>query len=134
MTDSHFQQLLAAARSQPEPQRLLFLFAAAELPDDANAEQRSRFESGEGGALAPLMCVDKHPDELTDFEALVAQSRRAGPPWQVVFVAGLSGQRGRPPADEQVEAALQSMTEAVRSGTIRRFAAYDAGGRPLDFG
>ena len=30
--NQHFQQLLAAAAAEPEPQRLLFVFAAAELP------------------------------------------------------------------------------------------------------
>jgi hypothetical protein len=133
VTDPHFMQLLAAAKSQPEPQRLLFLFASAELPDDADPEQRRRFESGEGGALAPLMCVDKHPDDVPDFETLMAESRRTGLAWRVVFVAGLSGQGGRPPPDERIEAALRSMAEAVRTGAIGRFAAYDREGRPLEF-
>ena len=38
---------------------LLFVFAGAELPDDATPEQRQRFAEGAGGALVPLMCVDK---------------------------------------------------------------------------
>ena len=32
---SSFDDLLQAARLQPEPQRLLFVFAAVELPADA---------------------------------------------------------------------------------------------------
>lgn len=130
---SHFAQLLAAATAQDEPQRLLFVFATAELPDDATPAQRERFERGEGGALAPLMCVDKAADELAGFDALVAESRRAGPPWQVVFVAALGGQGGRPPAEAQVERALEAMVEGVRSGSIGRFAAYDVHGAPLHF-
>ena len=86
--ESHFQLLLHAARSQPEPQRLLFVFAAAALPDAATAEQRSRFAAGEGGELAPVMCVDKDPHALTTFAALAAESRYTGQPWQVVFVVG----------------------------------------------
>src|SRR3569833_112375 len=94
---SHFQQLLQAAAAQPEPQRLLFVFAGAELPDHPTPAQRERFTAGRGGALAPQMCVDKAPGDLADFDALVAESRLAGPPWQVVFAAALSGAEGRPP-------------------------------------
>ncbi len=44
-----FQSLLDAARQQPEPQRLLLVFTRAELPEKATAEQRAKFEQGEGG-------------------------------------------------------------------------------------
>ena len=64
----------------------------AELPEDSTPEQRRRFAAGAGGALVPLMCVDKTPDELTTFAALVEESRRSGPEWAIVFVAGLAGQ------------------------------------------
>ena len=131
---SHFQQLLQAAAAQPDPQRLLFVFAAAELPDDPTPAQRERFAAGEGGALAPLMCVDKAPAELADFDALLAESRRAGPPWQVVFAAGLGGRNGQPPSEAQVDTALEAMVEAVRTGSFGRFAAYDPHGDPVEFG
>ena len=68
-----FDDLLNAARNQPVPQRLLFVFSAVELPDDATDSQRLEFDCGEGGALVPLMCVDKAPAELADFGALVAE-------------------------------------------------------------
>lgn len=131
--DDHFQQLLQAAASQPQPHRLLFVFATAELPDDATDEQRQRFLAGQGGALAPLMCVDKAPEDLADFEALVTESRRAGPPWQVVFAAALGGRDGRPPPKADIDGALQAMVDAVRVGGVGRFAAYDENGDPLQF-
>ena len=53
MDITHFDDFLAAARQQSEPQRLLFTFAVAELPGDANAAQKAAFERGEGGALCP---------------------------------------------------------------------------------
>ena len=131
--DSHFAQLLRAAAAQAQPQRLLFVFAGAELPADATPQQRARFERGQGGALAPLTCVDKTPDELTSFEALVEEARHFSPPWQVLFVAALGGAGGQPPTDAQVDQALQRMVDAVRQGQISGFAAYDGAGRPLSF-
>jgi len=70
MNISTFDDLLRAAREQPEPQRLLFVFAGAVLPDDSTPDERAGFEAGEGGALAPLMAVDKTPEEIDTFEAL----------------------------------------------------------------
>ena len=124
MQSSHFQQLLRAAADQPAPQRLLFVFAGAELPDRPTEEQRERFLTGGGGALTPLMCVDKGPGELADFDALVAESRRAGPPWQVLFAAGLSGFDGQPPTRSQIDPALEKMVSSppiVQPATPSRF-------------
>ena len=134
MTDSHFDQLLKAAASQPEPHRLLFVFAAAELPADATQAQRDRFQAGGGGTLSPLMCVDKAPSDLADFADLVAEAKLAGPPWQIVFAAALSGQGGKPPSQAQVEVALQSMVDAIHVGGVGRYAAFDLNGDPIQFG
>lgn len=128
---SHFQQLLRAAADQPQPQRLLFVFAGAELPDHSTDAQRERFLAGAGGALTPLMCVDKAPDDVADFDALVAESRRAGPPWQLVFAAGLSGFDGRPPTQSQIDPALEKMVNAIRLGAVGPFAAYNPAGDPI---
>jgi len=133
MTDSHFDQLLKTAASQPEPHQLLFVFAASELPDEATAAQRERFLAGAGGALAPLMCVDKAPTDLADFSALAEEARRAGPPWQIVFAAALAGQDGKPPTTAQIEVALQSMVDSVMAGGVGRFAAFDTQGDPVLF-
>ena len=37
-----FDDLLTTARQQPDAQRLLFVFAIAELPEDASLEQKKR--------------------------------------------------------------------------------------------
>ena len=128
-----FEQLLAAAAAQPQPQRLLFVFAAAELPADATAAQRESFEAAQGGTLSPLACVDKTPEELGTFEQLVAESRSASPPWQVVFIAGLAGRDGRPPSDQQVDSALHKMVEGVRTGRLSAYLALNPAGEVLDF-
>ena len=130
--NDHFQQLLTAAGAQSEPQRLLFVFAVAELPDNSTPEQRERFVRGEGGSLAPLMCVDKAPGDIADFSTLVTESRQAGPKWDVVFAASLSGRSGKQPTQASIDQALQTMVEAVRIGGIAGFAAYGPQGEFLE--
>ena len=130
---STFDDLLRAARQQPEPQRLLFVFAGAELPADSTPEQRRRFDAGAGGALIPLMCVDKTPEELGTFSELVEESRSLGPEWAIVFVASLAGQGGRAPTSEGAEAPLRSMVEASKGGSHGSFIPFDRNGRPILF-
>ena len=132
-TPTHFELLLHAAASQPEPQRLLFVFAGAELPADATPAQRANFEAGQGGALTPLACVDKAVDDLASFDALVAESRHASPPWQVVFIAGLPGQGGKPPSAALVDSALHAMVDNVRAGRFAGYLALGPTGEPLSF-
>jgi len=132
-TEAPFDQLLAAAAARPERQVLLFVFAGAELPADATPAQRARYEAGGGGALMPLMCVEKSPDELAGFDALVAESRAVGPPWRVMFAAGLGGRDGHPPSAEAVEVALQTMVERVKSGAVQGLLALSPQGEPLRF-
>ena len=128
---SSFDDLLRAAREQPEPQRLLFVFAGAELPGDSTPEQRARYQAGEGGALTPLMSVDKAPEDLGTFAALVEESRRFGHDWAVVFVASLPGRDGRPPTSEESDRSLQRMIESIKAGSIGSFIPFDRRGEPM---
>jgi hypothetical protein len=134
MEISHFNDLLAGARGQPERQRLLLVFASASLPAGATAEQKARFEAGESGELAPLMCVDKDPAEIADFAALVVEAATLGADWALVFAAALSGTAGRPPADSQIDAALQRMVEAVKSGDLSGLIPFDRKGEAVQLG
>ena len=134
MEISSFEDLLSAARAQPEPQRLLFVFANAVLPDDSTPEQRARFEAGEGGALAPLMSVDKAPGELGTFAALVEESRQFGHDWAIVFVACLSGRDGREPTSRDADKPLQRMAELIKAGSFGSFIPFDRQGEPVQFG
>jgi hypothetical protein len=131
MNISSFDDLLRAAREQPEPQRLLFVFAEAALPDDSTPEQRARFEAGQGGALTPLMSVDKTPEELGTFAALVEESRRFGPDWAIVFVASLPGRDGRAPTSKEADQSLQRMLESIKAGSIGSFIPFDRRGEPV---
>ena len=133
MNISSFDDLLRAAREQSEPQRLLFVFANAELPDDSTPEQRARFEAGQGGALTPLMSVDKTPEELGSFAALVEESREFGRDWAIVFVASLSGRDGRAPTSEEAERSLHRMIESIKTGSFGSFIPFDRQGQPMLF-
>lgn len=135
MTDasSIFRQLLDAATAEPQPQRLLFVFAEVELPAEASAEQAARHAAGQGGTLTPLACVDKSVDELTTFDALVTESRQACPPWGMVFVAALAGQAGQPPSQDRVDDALRRMVENIQAGRLDGYLALDRQGDPLTF-
>lgn len=124
---SSFDDLLRAARQQPEPQRLLFVFTRAELPEDSTPEQRARFEAGLGGTLTPLMCVDKAPEEIRDFRALVEESRQFGQDWSVVFVAALSG-------GGDAGQALERMIDSIKTGSPGALIPFDRRGQALSLG
>lgn len=134
MNIAHFDDLLAAARLQPDPQRLLLVFAGAELGPDASAAQRAAHAAGHGGELTPLMCVDKSADEIGTFEALVEESRHAGPPWAIVFAAALSGTAGLPWDSRVAEAPLQRMVDNIRSGQLDGMIPFDTSGQAVRLG
>ncbi|MBK7262239.1 MAG: ribonucleotide reductase subunit alpha [Rubrivivax sp.] len=127
----HFDDLLRAARGMAEPQHLLFVFAAAELPSGASAQQRADFEAGVGGELAPLMCVDKVATELPGFDALVVEAAAAGPPWAIVFSAALSGRGGMPPTAADIDAAMQHMVDSIKAGRLDGMLPFDRQGLPV---
>ncbi|MCE9659579.1 MAG: ribonucleotide reductase subunit alpha [Burkholderiales bacterium] len=133
MTISGFDELLQAARSQAEPQRLLFVFATAEMPEDATPAQRAAFDAGEGGTLTPLMCVDKAPAELASFAELAAEAGGFAQGWDIVFVAALSGSAGREPTSLDAEAPLQRMVDAIKTGRLGGFIPFDGQGETVRF-
>jgi hypothetical protein len=134
MNISSFDDLLQSARYQPLPQRLLFVFAGVELPDDSTPEQRAGFEAGEGGALVPRMCVDKSPQELDSFADLVKEASLLGQPWGMVFAAAMSGAPGEPPTSEEAGKALEHMVEAIKQGNIDAYIPFDVQGHTVNIG
>lgn len=123
-----YADFITAARQQPQPQRLLFVFAAAELPENPSKGQRIRFEAGQGGALAPVMCVDKLPEELGDFAELVKESAQMGKHWDIAFASGMSGKGGKAPSSQDADQPLNQMVEMIRQGNISRFLAFTRDG------
>lgn len=131
----HFDDLLKAARAQPERQRLLLMFAARELPEAATPAQRAEFENGQGGALRPLMCVDKKLDELSSFDALAHEAAQQmavlGMRWDLMFVGALSGVLDAEPSDAEVDHQLDRMFQALKTGQMSAYLAFNAQGAPL---
>ncbi|MBU2640788.1 MAG: ribonucleotide reductase subunit alpha [Thiobacillus sp.] len=128
MNISNYADLLAAARQQPEPQRLLFVFTRPELPDGYTEAQNQSFQAGTGGVLTPQMCVDKALDELGDFSALVDESRQMGPDWKIVFVASLPGRAGVMPSTDEAQEPLKTMIHSIQNGAISKYLAFDQDG------
>lgn len=134
MDISCFDDLLQAARAQPLPQRLLLVFASADLPEDSTPAQRQRFQAGQGGALVPVMCVDKTPDELHSFADLVEESVQMTPAWSMVFASSLSGTPGIPPGSAVAEQALERMVASIKSGQLAAMVPFDRQGQAVSLG
>jgi hypothetical protein len=133
MNIQSFNDLLNAANAQAEPQRLLFVFVTAELPEDATEAERQGHAQGQGGSLRPVLCVDKLPAEVADFASLRAESERTQMQWDLVFAAGLSGRGGYAPSSDEAEQPLKMMVGAIETGSIGNFIAFDRQGDSVSF-
>lgn len=133
MNITSYADLLNAARQQPEPQRLLFVFTQPELPEGYTETETQRFQAGKGGVLTPRMCTDKALDELSDFSALVEESRKTGQDWKIVFVAGLGGRGGVMPSTEDAQEHLKKMVYSIQNGAISSYLAFDRDGALVQF-
>lgn len=129
MDIASFDDLLLAARSQAEPQRLLLVFTGAELPEDSTPAQREEFAQGQGGVLVPLMCVDKLPEDVTSFAALLEESAQFAKDWLLVFAAGIPLSHAI--TSEAAEAPLQTMVESIRRGDHASFIPFDRSGEAV---
>ncbi|WP_019674524.1 hypothetical protein [Arsukibacterium perlucidum] len=128
MNIESYSDLIKAAAMQDEPQRLLFVFAKAELPNGFTDTQKSNFEQGQGGALAPVLCVDKLPDEVTEFSTLVAESAITGVDWDIAFVSAIGGRGGFAPNNDEAAQPLKMMTEKIQGGMIADFLTFNKAG------
>ncbi|HJV87401.1 MAG TPA: ribonucleotide reductase subunit alpha [Noviherbaspirillum sp.] len=133
MNITSYTEFVTAAKRQPEPQRLLFVFAESSLPPNATESQKQSFRAQQGGTLTPIMCVDKLPGEAEDFAGLVEESKRTGQHWDIVFAASLSGRSGVVPSSDSATQALKQMISAIEQGSLARFLAFDRAGELVQF-
>lgn len=129
MEISDFTELLAAARDQQEPQRLLLVFAAAQSPAVGGAAWHLHPEQPVCVSVTPVLCTDKLPEEIGDFDRLKIESRRTGIGWDVLFIASLPGRSGFPPGSDEAEQPLRMMVEQIRNGQIAHFVSVDDSGQ-----
>lgn len=133
MDISNFANLLQAARQQPTPQRLLFVFTQPELPSSHTLAEARRFKAGKGGVLMPKMVTDKATYELRDFSGLVEESRGTGQDWTIVFVAGLGGHGGVVPSSDDAQEPLKRMIASIQNGMVEGHLAFDRSGNLVRF-
>ncbi len=127
-----FSDLLNVADSQTEPQRLLFVFAAVELPENPSKEQAERYAAQRGGCLVPVMYVSMSPQELGGFNDLEEGAGRMGKHWDMLFVAALSGKAGSAPSLDEAQENLRLMIESIQVGMIENFLVFDRAGKVLN--
>ena len=122
-----FEDLVLVAKQQPNPQRLLMLYAKA------NAIKAKSEDGQPGGTLAPIMCVDKTPDEITSFASLVEEADSINKNWDFIFVAGMSGLGGQPPTSDDAEPLLKTMTNDLANGHMKmeNFLIFDRNQSPV---
>ena len=135
MEITSFDDLLRMAMQQPALQRLLLVFCKAELPEDANAQQKAEFEAGEGGLLVPVASVDKFPEALGSFASLSAETVQHGIVWDVLFVAAMDRTKDEGPQKiAQVDQTLEAMVSAVKAAQVGNFIPFDPTGAVVALG
>ena len=128
MNISSYEDLLNAANKQAEPQRLLFVFASAELSDGHTKNREEQLKTRKEGTLTPVMCFDKPASERGDFASLVEESLQTGMGWDIVFVACMSGKSGVAPSSEETVQPLKTMIKSINEGNIGNFLAFNREG------
>jgi len=106
--NSPFAKVLASAQEQSAPQRLLFMLAQSETTSKADSQAQ--------GTISPLMCVDKLPEELSNFKDFVAEADTVSQDWNMIFIAAMPGENGITPSSEDAEPVLNMMVNDLVSG------------------
>ncbi|NHH88801.1 ribonucleotide reductase subunit alpha [Pseudoalteromonas sp. MB47] len=101
---SKFQELLSMARYQPEQVKLLMLFTKANVENSHNDVNK--------GVIEPVMCVDKLPDELLDYETLCREADAINKEWDLVFITSIAASVEA----SLIDKSMKSMVSDVQTG------------------
>ncbi|RUO76092.1 ribonucleotide reductase subunit alpha [Idiomarina seosinensis] len=121
MEITSYQDFIAMAKQQPEPQRLLFVLAKAQLPEQPTDVQKQQYEQQAGGNLEPVLCVDKLPEEVESFDVLVDESKHTKVDWDIAFVTAMDGRGGHPVSSDEASQPLEMMVQQIQAGMIKHF-------------
>ncbi|WP_331346650.1 hypothetical protein [Cellvibrio sp. UBA7661] len=119
----HFDDFLTAARAQADAQRLLLVFV--------DIDSAAGGDTHEGGFLTPKMCVDKTPDEIASFTALLAEAANTGQLWSFIFAASLAGKGAQAPSSTDANKPLDAMIAGINTGMIEQYLVFDKQGEIL---
>ncbi|PCK02997.1 MAG: ribonucleotide reductase subunit alpha [Alteromonadaceae bacterium] len=120
-----FSDLISYAKQQPTPQRLLFLFANTQDAKKTGKHSKS-------GTIAPVMCVDKLPDEIQSFEDFVKEADQISTQWDFIIIAALSGEGNTPPTSDDAEIHLNKMTNDLTQGqSLASYVIFDRNENPI---
>jgi len=123
---SNFKKMVEAAEAQNQPQRLLILLAKSEIETNDKDE-------GISGTITPVICVDKTPDEITTFEDFVAEADLINTDWDMMFIAGLTGENNQMPTPEEADPILNKMVNDLMSGQdLSRYLVLDRNDETVD--
>ncbi len=126
MMSSSFKKMIQAAEAQDQPQRLLIMLAKSEVETDDK-------EEGMSGTISPVICVDKTPDEITTFEDFVSEADKINPDWDMLFIAGLTGENNQMPTTEEADPVLNKMVNDLMSGQdLSNYLVLDRNEDPVD--
>lgn len=101
---SKFQELLNMARYQSEPVKLLMLFTKTDVESANNNVNK--------GFIQPVMCVDKLPQELSDYASLCKEADNINPEWDLVFVTSISANVD----NSIIDSSMKSMVSDIQTG------------------
>ncbi|PCI72011.1 MAG: ribonucleotide reductase subunit alpha [Gammaproteobacteria bacterium] len=123
---SNFKKMIDAAKAQEQPQRILIMLAKSEVEENDK-------EKGMSGTITPVICVDKTPDEITSFEDFIKEADSINSDWDMMFIAGLSGENNEMPTPEDADPILNQMVNNLMSGQdLSRYLVLDRNDDPVD--
>lgn len=125
-----FDDLLAMARAEPHPCRLLTVLVKA----DAVFRRRVGGEevAMDEGVLQPLMARDWAVTATLNLETVVATADEINNEWTFLMTAIMPGSRGQSPTSDECDPHLERMARALTIGAdLSAFVFFDREGRPV---